>query len=94
MSSIGIDHPGIRDEEVMTIAIEEKRTILTFDRDYGELIFKKEYKPEQGVIYLRLNKFKADQPGKIIERMVLEQSLDFTRALTVVEITGIRQRKY
>ncbi|MFN2423849.1 MAG: DUF5615 family PIN-like protein [Cryomorphaceae bacterium] len=89
-----MDHPGIRDEEVMTIAIEEKRTILTFDRDYGELIFKKEYKPEQGVIYLRLNKFKADQPGKIIERMVLEQSLDFTRALTVVEITGIRQRKY
>jgi len=25
--SIGIDHPGIRDEEVMTIAIEEKRTL-------------------------------------------------------------------
>ncbi len=34
----------------MTIAINEERTILTFDRDYGELTFKHNYKPEKGVI--------------------------------------------
>ncbi len=38
--SIGIDNPSIRDAEIMTIAINEERTILTFDRDYGELIFR------------------------------------------------------
>lgn len=32
--------PSISDEEIMQIAINENRTILTFDRDYGELIFK------------------------------------------------------
>lgn len=37
----GLDHAGVKDSEVMDIAINEQRTILTFDRDYGELIFKK-----------------------------------------------------
>ena len=49
ISSIGTDNPSIQDHEVMTIAIEEDRTILTFDRDYGELIFKQNYKPQKGV---------------------------------------------
>ena len=40
IKSIGIDYSGITDREVMQIAIKEQRTILTFDRDYGELIFK------------------------------------------------------
>lgn len=32
--------PGITDEEVIQIALELDLIILTFDRDYGELIFK------------------------------------------------------
>lgn len=35
--SISLDSPSITDEEVMKIAIEENRTIITFDRDYGTL---------------------------------------------------------
>lgn len=37
--SIGMENPSIKDSEIMSIAINESRTILTFDRDYGELIF-------------------------------------------------------
>lgn len=51
ISSIGTDNPSIKDNVVMDIAIKEERTILTFDRDYGELIFKNNYKPKKGVIY-------------------------------------------
>jgi len=68
--SIGTDNPSIKDHAVMAIAIEEDRTILTFDRDYGELIFKYNYKPPRGIIYLRLDKYKADEPGKIIEGLI------------------------
>ena len=32
--------PGISDEEVIAIALELNLIILTFDRDYGELIFR------------------------------------------------------
>ncbi len=38
----------------MEIAEAEQRIVLIFDRDYGELIYKYNYKPRQGVIYLRL----------------------------------------
>ena len=36
---VGVDHSGITDIEVISLAIKELRTIITFDKDYGELIF-------------------------------------------------------
>ncbi|HQU58895.1 MAG: DUF5615 family PIN-like protein [Phaeodactylibacter sp.] len=49
---IGLELPSVTDEEVMAFAIEEGRAIITFDSDYGELVYKHGYKPP-GVIYLR-----------------------------------------
>lgn len=91
--SIGMEHPSIRDSEVMSIAINESRTILTFDRDYGELIFRYGYKPEMGIIYLRLVNYTPIYPGVIIESL-LRSELDLRRALTVIDEQGIRQRRY
>lgn len=78
----------------MAIAIAEERIILTFDSDYGELIFRYNYKPEKGVIYLRLDEYDPIEPGLIIEEIITNNQIDFTRALTVVDKNGIRQRKY
>ena len=41
ISAIIEDNPGVTDEQVLKIALLENRIILTFDRDYGELIFKR-----------------------------------------------------
>lgn len=38
--SVGDEFPGISDPEVIAFANAEERTIITFDSDYGELIFK------------------------------------------------------
>lgn len=92
--SIGMDNPGILDSEIMEIAIRENRLIITFDRDYGELIFRYNYKPEQGVIYLRLDKYQPHEPALIIEDIITNKEFDLTNALTVVNNYGIRQRKY
>ena len=43
---IGLGYMGVLDSEVMDIAIKKRRTILTFDRDYGELIFKRTLDPK------------------------------------------------
>ncbi|WP_230981277.1 DUF5615 family PIN-like protein [Echinicola salinicaeni] len=48
IKAIGIDDPSITDKQVIDIAIDENRTIITYDSDYGELIFKHGYKPEAG----------------------------------------------
>jgi predicted nuclease of predicted toxin-antitoxin system len=40
IKSVQEDYSGISDLEVMKIALELNLIILTFDSDYGELIFK------------------------------------------------------
>jgi len=92
--SVGQDFAGILDSEVIEHAIKEQRTILTFDRDYGELIFKKGFKPQAGVIYLRWDNFQPDQPGEYLKTLFSSTSLSFERMLTVISAENIRQRKY
>ena len=45
--------PGLPDEDVLTIAREEKRILIVADRDFGELIFHQKLTHE-GVIFFRL----------------------------------------
>lgn len=94
IKSVGKDYAGILDSEVIEIAIKEQRTILTFDRDYGELIFKLGYRPTHGVIYLRWEDFKPDEPGEYLVDLFKSQDLKYEGMLTVISETNIRQRKY
>lgn len=93
IKSIGIDNPSVSDEEVMAIAISEKRTIITYDSDYGELIFKYGYKPTAGVIYIRNQPVDALETGKILEELI-EKNISFEKSLTVVDSNSIRQKRY
>jgi len=94
IKSVGKDYSGILDSEVMDIAIKEERTIITFDRDYGELIFKKGYRPKEGVIYLRWDAFQPDEPGNYLIQLFQSTEVKFTNMLTVISETNIRQRRY
>lgn len=92
--SIGSDHQGISDKSVLEFAIEQKRTLLTFDRDFGELIFKEGFHPIEGVVLLRLSSFLPEEPGQIIDKIIKENNIDFKSAITVVDESGLRQRKF
>jgi len=89
---IGSTNGGVRDEEVVSISIQENRIIITFDRDYGELVFNKGYKP-LGVIYIRLQNFKPDFPGKLLVDLSSNDELIFENYFTVVDEIQVRQRK-
>jgi len=94
IKSIGEDYSGILDSEVIDIAINEERIIITFDRDYGELIFKKGYRPEEGVIYLRWDSFQPDEPGFYLIQLFSSGKINFKNSLTVISEKSIRQRKF
>ena len=91
---VGNAHAGISDKEVMELATMEDRLIVTFDRDYGELIFRHQFKPPAGVIYLRLNDFTPDFPGEFLKEFLNNSSLIFREMFTVIDERGIRQEKY
>lgn len=48
--SVGEKYAGITDNEVVKLAKQQSRTIITFDCDYSDLIFNKGMKPPNGVI--------------------------------------------
>jgi predicted nuclease of predicted toxin-antitoxin system len=51
---VGVDYPAsLPDGEVLATAQREGRVLVTEDRDFGELVFKRR-QPHCGVIFLRL----------------------------------------
>ena len=45
--------PSISDVEVLELARDQRRVLVTFDRDYGELIYARGHLPPIGLIYFR-----------------------------------------
>ena len=94
IKSIQEDNPGISDSEVIEIAINSNLIILTFDSDYGELIFKYAKDNPPSVVYFRE---KGNQPqfAAISLLSLLDKTnIQLSGAFTVVEANNIRQRFY
>ena len=92
--SISEEDSGISDESVIAGAIESNRTILTFDKDYGELIFRKRYKPQAGVVFLRIDHFQPTEPAEILHTLLSQHPLDFENTFYVYDGVALRVKKY
>ena len=53
VSSVGETTPSIMDENVLALAYQEERVLLTFDKDFGELVFRRRL-PHAGVLLCRV----------------------------------------
>jgi predicted nuclease of predicted toxin-antitoxin system len=87
---IAEDHPSIKDELVLLQASAENRIIITFDSDYGELIFAKGMTAPLGVIYLRLRgRDKAETARLILAYLAISDDA-FDNRFTVLTRDGSR----
>lgn len=91
--SIRTDHPGISDPRVIAFAQAESRIILTFDKDYGELIFKGGIEAPPAVLFLRYRGRDPKAAATLIQD-ALAASTVLEGRFTVIEEEGIRQRIY
>ncbi|MFN0188766.1 MAG: DUF5615 family PIN-like protein [Bacteroidia bacterium] len=94
VKSIADTTPGISDEEVMRMAISDGLIILTFDSDYGELIFRYSHINPPSVVYFREKSNTPNFAGEILIKLLSEKILTLADTFTVVEYNGIRQRFY
>jgi predicted nuclease of predicted toxin-antitoxin system len=92
--SILRSHSGISDTEVIHLANHEERLILTFDRDFGKLIYKEGIIPSYGVFYFRLIDFHPEQPAQIALALLEKPNFDIQGIMTVIEENFIRQKKF
>ena len=70
--SIAESHSGDADTDVLALAREEERWLVTFDRDYGELLFARNYAPPPAVILLRVPSYRPDEPAVWLENLLRE----------------------
>jgi predicted nuclease of predicted toxin-antitoxin system len=63
VAAIGEDSPSIQDEVVMARARAEGRWLVTFDRDYGELVFKRGLSAPPLILLLRVTRYQPEDPA-------------------------------
>jgi len=70
---IAESYPGIDDTTVLALARKEERWLVTFDRDYGELLFARNYAPPPAVILLRVQSYRPEEPAAWLTQLLLDQ---------------------
>ena len=92
--SVAKDFSGITDNKVIDIALNENRIILTFDKDYGELIFRLSLQKPPAVVFYRFKGTSPDFAGELLLKLIEENQISLDNTFTVIEQNNIRQRKY
>ena len=87
------DAPGISDPAVLTRAITEGRLLITFDKDFGELVFRLGMTVPCGIILFRIP---TTSPSAIAQTAVtvLESRTDWSGHFSVVDETRIRMTPF
>jgi len=85
------DAPGSKDRAILEWAEAEKRLLLTFDKDFGELAYRLRMPASSGVILFRISIL---SPPIVAEKVktILESRTDWAGNFSVVEDTQIRMR--
>ena len=87
VTSIRDTKPGVTDREVVKIANREKRVIVTFDKDFGEIIIRNGFKAP-GLILLRINKTPAEVAKRILD--VAKRGIPLEGKIVVIQENKIR----
>ena len=90
--SVSEERPGMKDADVLKHAVKDKSIILTFDRDYGELIFRHPKLIPVGLVYFRFDPATPEEPAMMLINVMKQKSINLLKHFTVVEADGIRQR--
>jgi predicted nuclease of predicted toxin-antitoxin system len=83
--------PGAGDETVLASALHEHRVLLTLDKDFGELVFRRGRDASCGVILLRPRTRSPEVVSDFFVK-VLSQPIEWVGCFTVAREGSIRVR--
>jgi predicted nuclease of predicted toxin-antitoxin system len=89
LASIREDAPGASDEMVLERAQRNAQVLVTFDKDFGELAFRRGRQAAQGVILLRPRLRSPEYLADFLVR-VLQQPIDWQGHFAVADEGRIR----
>jgi predicted nuclease of predicted toxin-antitoxin system len=83
--------PGISDEEVLVMSVLENRILLSFDKDFGALVYQKGRQASCGIVLFRFKIISSMQAAAFVTN-VLNQRNDWQGMFSVVSEDKIRMR--
>src|ERR1700722_4474752 len=83
--------PGCTDDHVLTRAHRESRLLITFDKDFGQLVFQRGAQASHGVILFRISQSSSASSAERV-RAALALRDDWPGHFSVVDDFGIRMR--
>jgi predicted nuclease of predicted toxin-antitoxin system len=82
---------ALKDSEILRIAASKQRIVITFDRDFGELVFR-ERRAHAGVLYFRLGPIELSTEIARLDH-VLTHYADRLDQFLVITRTTVRVRR-
>ena len=83
--------PGIPDTGVLALAHAEGWLLITFDKDFGELVFKRGAKASHGIVLFRIPQPSAAVVAEKVANTLRSRD-DWPGHFSVVEEFGVRMR--
>lgn len=82
---------SLTDEKVIQLAKKEKRIIITFDLDFGEIYYFSE-KGKVGIIVLRIQDQTLESVNKVLDKFFRKEArnIDLEKSLVVIDENKIR----
>lgn len=84
--------PGTPDPEVLSHARQHGQILITFDRDFGGLVYHRGNAVPPGIIYLRLSPIDPEEAGRVLLNLFAVAELQLEGRFTVVDTDRVRQR--
>ncbi len=85
------DAPGATDDDVLAKALAERRILLTFDKDFGELVFARGTAASCGIVLFRVLMGTPEETARFVTATINARS-DWEGHFSVVEADRIRMR--
>lgn len=70
VQAVAEEMPRATDADVLRRAAADGRWVLTFDRDYGELVFARAVPPPPAIVFLRQAAYAPDWPARIVQDLL------------------------
>jgi predicted nuclease of predicted toxin-antitoxin system len=83
---------GSTDRTVLAEAYRDRRVLLTFDRDFGELVFRLGL-PTSGIVLIRYEHLDALRPARLVLRLIEMSDIELLGFFTTIAGDEIRQRR-
>lgn len=83
---------GSTDENILSLAHNQKRILITLDKDFGELVFRMR-QLHSGVILCRLEGLTIGEKCKLVEGTILKYHTELVNSFTIIHPKNIRIRK-